>query len=272
MKLIEMDDINRPRVDVWGVSDLDLFKEADNILKNKKELSKPNFIIIQTAGNHRPYTIPDDNDGFIVNNIKKDSLNKAGFKSVEQFNAMRLLDHSIGTFFELAKESSYYENTIFVLFGDHGTADPQAEHMGLEDYELKLRSYNVPLIIFSPKIIQNPQIINRASGLSDLIPTIAGLCKIPYMNKTIGRDLLSSDNNLAFLVNKKMNPTSYGVIDDQFYLRVFRDGSGYELHNILDKNPIKNVRSIFPNEADSLKKIADAIYHTSKYMLYHNNN
>ena len=36
MKLIEMDDINRPRVDVWGVSDLDLFKEADNILKNKK--------------------------------------------------------------------------------------------------------------------------------------------------------------------------------------------------------------------------------------------
>ena len=104
------------------------------------------------------------------------------------------------------------------------------------------------------------------------MPTIAGLCKIPYLNKTIGRDLLISDNNLAFLVNKKMNPTSYGVIDDQFYLRVFRDGSGYELHNILDKNPIKNVRSIFSNEADSLKKIADAIYHTSKYMLYHNNN
>jgi phosphoglycerol transferase MdoB-like AlkP superfamily enzyme len=272
MKLIEMDDINRPRVDVWGVSDLDLFKEADNILKNKQDLSKPSFMIIQTAGNHRPYTIPDDNDGFITKSIKKESLNKAGFKSIEQFNAMRLLDHSIGKFFDLAEESSYYENTIFVLFGDHGTADPQAKHMGLEDYELKLRSYNVPLIIFSPKIIQNPQIINRASGLSDLIPTIAGLCKIPYMNKTIGRDLLISDNNLAFLVNKKMNPTSYGVIDDQFYLRVFRDGSGYELHNILDKDPIKNVRSIFSNEADSLKKIADAIYHTSKYMLYHNNN
>lgn len=272
MKLIEMDDIDRPRVDVWGVSDLDLFKEANNLLKNKKDLSTPSFIIIQTAGNHRPYTIPDNNDGFITKNIKKESLNNSGFKSVEQFNAMRLLDHSIGKFFELAKESSYYENTIFVLFGDHGTADPRASHMGLEDYDLKLRSYNVPLIIFSSKIIQNPQIINQASGLSDLIPTIAGLCKIPYMNKTIGRDLLSSDNNLAFLVNKKMNPTSYGVINNQFYLRVFRDGSGYELHNILDKDPTKNVSDFFSNEADSLKKIADAIYHTSKYMLYHNNN
>ena len=272
MKLIEMDDIDRPRVDVWGVSDLDLFKEANNLLKNKKDLSKPSFIIIQTAGNHRPYTIPEKNDGFITKNIKKEILNKAGFKSLEQFNAMRLLDHSIGEFFELAKESSYYANTIFVLFGDHGTSDPQAGHMGLADYDLKLRSYNVPLIIFAPKIIQNPQIITRASGLSDLMPTIAGLCKIPYMNKTIGRDLLGSDNNLAFLVNKKMNPTSYGVIDNQFYLRVFRNGSGYELHNILDKNPTRNVSDVFPNEADSLKKIADAIYHTSKYMLYHNSN
>ena len=148
---------------------------VDFTLKNKQDLSKPSFMIIQTAGNHRPYTIPEDNDGFITKSIKKERLNKAGFKSIEQFNAMRLLDHSIGKFFDLAEESSYYENTIFVLFGDHGTADPQAKHMGLEDYELKLRSYNVPLIIFSPKIIQNPQIINRASGLSDLMPTIAGL-------------------------------------------------------------------------------------------------
>ena len=35
MKLIEMEDIDRPRVDVWGVSDLDLFKEADKILRTK---------------------------------------------------------------------------------------------------------------------------------------------------------------------------------------------------------------------------------------------
>ena len=129
MELIEMEDIDRPRVDVWGVSDLDLFKEADKILKDKKYSESPSFIIIQTAGNHRPYTIPDDNEGFIKKTHRKDDLNKSGFKSIEQYNAMRLLDHSIERFFELAKKSSYYDNTVFVLFGDHGTADPKAEHM-----------------------------------------------------------------------------------------------------------------------------------------------
>ena len=272
MNLIEMEDINRPRVDVWGVSDLDLFKEVDKILKDKKSSADPSFIIIQTAGNHRPYTIPDDNEGFIKKDYKKEDLNKAGFKSVEQFNAMRLLDHSIGKFFDLAKKSSYYDNTVFVLFGDHGTADPKAEHMGKEDYDLKLRSYNVPLIIYSPNIIKQPREIKQASGLSDLMPTIAGICEISYTNKTMGNDILRTNNDIAFLVNKKMSPTSYGVINSEFYLRVFRDGSGSELHKISGGDPAIDIKNSFVKEADSLKKIADAIYHTSKYMLYHNNN
>ena len=272
MKLIEMEDIDRPRVDVWGVSDLDLFKEADNILKDKKNSTNPSFIIIQTAGNHRPYTIPDDNEGFIKRTHRKDDLNKSGFKSIEQYNAMRLLDHSIKRFFELAKKSSYYDNTVFVLFGDHGTADPKAEHMGEEDYSLKLRSYNVPLIIYSPKIIQQSKQIKQASGLSDLMPTIAGICEIPYTNKTMGNDILNTANDIAFLVNKKMSPSSYGVINSEFYLRVFRDGSGFELHKISGEDPASDNKASFFKEADSLKKIADAIYQTSKYMLYHNNN
>ena len=32
--------------------------------------------------------------------LRKDDLNKSGFKSIEQYNAMRLLDHSIKRFFE----------------------------------------------------------------------------------------------------------------------------------------------------------------------------
>ena len=53
---------------------------------------------------------------------------------------------------------------------------------------------------------------------------------------------------------------------------VFRDGSGIELHNILDINPAEDVKGIYLEVADSLKKIADGLYETSKYMLYHNNN
>ena len=172
----------------------------------------------------------------------------------------------------MASESSYFDNTVFVLFGDHGTADPKAEHMKADDYDLKLRSYNVPLIIYAPKILGSLKEITAASGLADLMPTIAGICRIPYLNKTMGRDIFKSKNNLAFIVNKKMSPSSYGVINNEFYLRVFRDGSGMELHNIKDINPAEDVKEIYKEMADSLKKIADGLYETSKYMLYHNNN
>ena len=272
MKIIEMEDFKRPRVDVWGISDLDLFREANKLLENNEKSKKPSFTIIQTAGNHRPYTIPSDNEGFEKKDIEDSILKSAGFKSVEQFNAMRLLDHSIGNFFKIASESSYFDSTIFVLFGDHGTADPKADHMRVDDYELKLRSYNVPLIIYAPKIFKSSIEVSKVLGLADLMPTIAGICRIPYLNKTIGRDIFKSNNNLAFIINKKMSPTSYGVINNEFYLRVFRDGTGMELHNILDMDPSEDVKHIYVQEADSLKKVADALYETSKYMLYHNNN
>ena len=272
MNLIEMKDINRSRVDVWGISDLNLFREANRILKNRTLFSSPSFTIIHTAGNHRPYTIPSDNNGFEIKHVEKSVLKTSGFKSEEQYNAVRLLDHSIGQFFKMAKQSSYFDNTIFVLFGDHGTADPKAEHMRADDYDLKLRSYNVPLIIYAPNILDTPKTISTVSGLADLMPTIAGICRIPYLNKTIGTDILETKNNFAFIVNKKMSPNSYGVINDQYYIRIFQDGSGMELHNILDSNPGEDVKKKYINEADSLKKIADGLYETAKYMLYHNSN
>ena len=271
MSIIEMQDIDRPRVDVWGISDLNLFREANTLLFEKTVFSNPFFTIIQTAGNHRPYTIPSDNNGFQTIEVDSKILKSAGFKSLEQYNAIRLLDHSIGQFFQLAKKSNQFENTIFILFGDHGTADPRAEHMRADDYELKLRSYNVPLIIYGPDIVGSKK-INKVCGLADLMPTIAGICKVPYLNKAIGVDILNSKNNFSFLVNKKMSPSSYGIINDQFYLRVFKDGSGTELHDLLSDIPYRDVKKKYINKVDSLKKIADGLYETAKYMLYHNAN
>ena len=271
MNIIEMEDIDRPRVDVWGVSDLDLFREANLLLKNRTSQNST-FTIIQTAGNHRPYTIPEDNDGFIVQNHAKDLLNNAGFKSQGQFNAVRLLDHSIGKFLNEAKKLPFFDNTIFVLFGDHGTADPHALHMPPDDYGLRLRSYNVPLIIYAPNIIREPKIIETISGLADLMPTVASLCDLSYKNKTMGRDILSLDKNTAFIVNKKISPSSYGFLNNDYYLRIFRNGSGMELHDMRSINPEKNVIDSLASKADSLLKITNAYYETAKYMIHHNDN
>jgi len=63
--IVEQDRLRAPAVDVWGVSDKNLFIEAHQILS---EQQGPFFAVIQTSGNHRPYTIPkEDRDAFAPN-------------------------------------------------------------------------------------------------------------------------------------------------------------------------------------------------------------
>jgi len=45
-----------------------------------------------------------------------------------------------------------------------------------------------------------------------------------------------------------------------------------ELYNILDSAYGEDVKYTYISETRSLKKIADGLYDTAKYMLYHNNN
>ena len=118
---------------------------------------------------------------------------------------MRLLDHAVGEYFSYAKSSSYFENTVFFLFGDHGTSDPWAEHMPLSDYELLLRSYHVPFIIYGNILKQKGIIRNEVSMLPDLMPTAAGFAGISYHNQTLGQDLMSlkkDQDSYALIVGK----------------------------------------------------------------------
>ena len=100
MKLIEQEDMDYPRLDVWGISDNDLFQAAHDLFESMDQ-SKPFFAVVQTATNHRPYSIPDDVDGFCVIDEDETVLANAGFDSRGQYNAIRLLDHAVGEFLSL---------------------------------------------------------------------------------------------------------------------------------------------------------------------------
>ena len=81
---------NERKVDVWGISDLDLFREANRILEEKQKKSrKPFFAFIQTSGYHRPYTLPADNAGFETKEVDEELLKERSFGSVTEFNSLR---------------------------------------------------------------------------------------------------------------------------------------------------------------------------------------
>ncbi len=274
MQIKDQDDLDFPRLDVWGISDNDLFKFAHDTFQNIDQ-SQPFFAIVQTATNHRPYSIPKNIEGFDLKDVDKTVLSNAGFDSNEQYNAMRMLDHAVGEYISSAKTASYFNNTIFLFFGDHGTSDPRALHMPKSDYELKLRSYQVPFFIYGPELIKGGIVRNDVSQLVDLLPTVNGLAGKPYENRTMGRDLLNGEipvDPLALIINKKMAKPHIAVIGQNYYLSMAnrRGGPRVKLHELWSDKPLVNVKDKYPEITDRYLDRLNGIYETTKYMLYHN--
>ncbi|MEK7286269.1 MAG: sulfatase-like hydrolase/transferase [Nitrospirota bacterium] len=269
LKIYEEGNFKSPRVDVWGISDLALFEEANAVLK---QTDKPFFAYIQTAGNHRPYTIPEDSGGFLQQSPDLDTLQKNGFESVAEWNAFRFLDHSIAQFLEQAKKEPYFENTFFVFFGDHGTPTGRGETTPSWEADLGLSTFHVPFLIYAPKFIPEGRRDSRVASQIDILPTLSGLAKKQYQNTTLGKDLLDprfDGQRNAYTITHGA-PSEIGILSDPYYFLMREDGSNKRLYRRDAESPAQNLIAQFPAEAKRLERPLRGMHETSKYMLYHN--
>jgi phosphoglycerol transferase MdoB-like AlkP superfamily enzyme len=270
MELFQEGDWQSPIADVWGISDLNLFKETDRILRDLPA-DEPFFAYIQTAGNHRPFTIPTDNDDFKTVELPLEEVQKWGFRSVEQFNAVRLIDYDIGRFLQMARESGYFDNTMFVFFGDHNNRITTIPHMP-PAFELFLESNHVPHMIYAPALLE-PRVIDEAVNLVDVLPTVAGLAGLEYTNRTMGRDLQLSSQGRDRAVPLVLVEGSFpiiGAVTSEYLVKMNCDGSKATLHEIYSDSPLEDVSGRHPEEFERLRNLAHGAYETSRYMLYDN--
>ncbi len=267
LNLYEEGSYAAPRMDVWGISDLHLFEEANSILKTQ---DKPFFAIVQTSGNHRPYNIPDDNRGFIIKKISRKEAKENGFRSSDEYNAFRFMDHSVGFFMEQAKKEKYFDNTIFVFFGDHGVS-ATAKHISAAKQQLYIHTLNVPFIIYSPKLLKS-QKYSMAANEVDVLPTLASLAGFSYTNSSLGSDLLDPGINrdrYVFTMSHG-NPWTISLVSKD---KMFSDsvlGKKSILHDMNSQTPRKDISQQNPKEAERLKRLTFGIYETIKYMRYNN--
>lgn len=271
IRLYEENDWSEPIVDVWGISDYSLFLEADRIL-NTVPSEQPFFAYIQTAANHRPFTIPEDRHGFEVQEIDEQEANRWGYRSADQFNAVRLLDYNIGQFFNMARDSGYFDNTIFVFFGDHNNRITTTPHMAPFYEVLDLDGLHVPGMIYGPRYLE-PRVIEQATSLLDLMPTLAGLLGVPYRNTAIGRDInrpAPEGERIVFTQTGRSSAPMIGAISKDFMLRMDTSSGEARLHELHADDPAADVSARYPDKASRMKRLAKGIYETSKYLHYHN--
>ena len=270
VQLYEESHWRSPRVDVWGISDLDLFKEADGLLR-KVPKQQPFFAYLQTSGNHRPFTIPKQNDGFQIKGMTLEQVQAAGSRSVEQYNAVRLLDYNIGRLMEIAKAGGWYDNSIFVFFGDHNTRISQIPHMAPAFEQLGLESNNVPLLIHAPGL--TPRVVEEAVGLADLLPTVAGMAGMPFRNGAMGRDIQQpapEGERVVPLVLREGTFPIIGGVTQHFLLQMQHDGSSPTLHDLASQTPREDVAEQHPEEFQRLQGLTRGLHESARLMLFRN--
>ena len=271
LRLYEEGSYDSPDIDVWGISDRELFKAANQRL-SELPTEQPFVAFIQLAGNHRPFTIPDDDSEFEVRAEDDEKLQRFGFLAADKYNAIRLLDYNVGYYLNtLVANSPYAGNTIFVMYGDHNDRSNRSEHMGYSD-ALYLDKHHVPMIIYAPGIIEEPKVIEQATSLVDIMPTTLGLIGLTYQNRTLGRDMLSWDKESYALTfgGDRSNRPLIGLLDQSYLLSMYHDGSGTHLYPLQNASFSNDVREQKPVEAAKRKAMLDGFYQAARYMLEHN--
>jgi phosphoglycerol transferase MdoB-like AlkP superfamily enzyme len=209
-------------------------------------------------------------ESFIDTPIENNEIEKYGFTSLEEFNAMRLQDHSLKIFFEQAKKSPYFSRTLFVIYGDHGVSTKVSDHMPAGYIKNDLTSYHVPLLFYAPTIL-TPKLDTRVVSQVDIMPTVASLLGVPYKIKTIGRDLFDSkydQERFAFFYSWFADPPKYGLISSDYIFIQHANQSA--LYNYKDKNHEEDLSQKEPVIFKKMQELTQGIYETSRYMMHYN--
>jgi phosphoglycerol transferase MdoB-like AlkP superfamily enzyme len=255
---------NDKPVNVWGISDKDLFSEANKTFACQ---TNPFFAIVQTADNHRPFTVPYDEAEFEKKVVPAEMLKQYGFESADEYNAFRYADYCFQKFIQEARKEPYFNNTIFIFVGDHGVSG-NAKYIYPEVWtEENLTDEHVPLLFYAPKLlapVKHDEVVSQI----DVLPTAAGLAGQTYVNTTLGRDVIShrKQNHYAFIIQHDAG--RIGIVTDDFYFTRnlnFRKEELFPLHrsNSLSKIQMDSVKN-------ELSKFSTSFYETAKWMLVHN--
>ena len=150
----------------WGVSDEDLFARAHQEFGRQRD--KPFFSLVFTSSNHSPFEFPDGR--IDLYDEEKNTVN----------NAVKYADFALGRFFEDARSSGYWDNTVFLVVADHNSRVYGSEIIPIE-------RFHIPGLILGGPI--GPASFKPVASQIDLGPTLLSLIGVRGEHPMIGHDL-----------------------------------------------------------------------------------
>ena len=122
----------------------------------------------------------------------------ASTAEIDQYrNALHYGDESLGDLMEGLLRRGLEQNTIWVIYGDHGEAFHQHEGNYGHTFFVYEENVHVPLLIAAPGLMRRQERVRKVVSLVDTAPTILDLVGIPPPANYQGRTMLDGEPRMA---------------------------------------------------------------------------
>ncbi|MBR1625771.1 MAG: LTA synthase family protein [Bacteroidales bacterium] len=203
----------------WGIFDEPFLQYT---LRKMNTMKQPFVTTLFTLSNHPPYTIPKEHTGRFPKG------------DVPYYETIGYTDYSLRKFFESASKTEWFQNTVFVITGDHSAMNATKE------FKTQLGLYKIPMIIYSP-MLKHGERINKVMQQIDILPTLADILHVKTDVFAFGRSIFSPQPHYYIYYS---NGEYILMIDD--YVSKYRDGFETQLYNaVTDPDMKHNIASKF---------------------------
>ena len=225
----------------FGIQDDYLLEYGLERLNETALSGKPFLSVFLTVSNHEPYVIPP----------KYRTLDEPDDKKI-----IRFVDDALKNFMESAAQQDWFNNTIFVLLGDHGTILDKPKYDMLVEYN------HIPLIMFSPLFDNAPQRFDCLCGQIDIFPTLLGVMNAPYTNNSLGIDIFRHKRPYMFFVSDNR----LGCIDKNYFYVHNLSASADILYSVHDASH-ENIIRKEPQTAQKMKTYGVSMMIVADYLI-----
>ena len=233
-------DIKYRRGNEWGYADKELIDRAFE--GEAAEPHEPFVTVIQTITMHDPFTFPDQGSYSSRLDTRLDQLGIAKDRRNAYINKRNIYtsilytDDALRRYFEEVKHYASYDNTIFIITGDHRL--PELE------MDTRIERYHVPLLIYTP-LLKAPQHIKSVSSHFDITPSLLAFLSHKYGITTprsvtwlgTGLDMEPSFRNIHSLPLKQTKVNLVDYVSGNWFLN---QDTLYTLNDGLQIEPAQN--------------------------------
>ncbi|MDG5472689.1 LTA synthase family protein [Jeotgalibacillus sp. ET6] len=196
----------------YGIKDMPFFKQSVSYLE---ELPQPYYARFITLTNHFPFLLEEEDQFIEKANTEEGVVNR-------YVTTIRYQDEAIKLLFEQLKEKGLYENTIFVLYGDHYGISEKYDQGVMDLLNMETSSLNrmklkkIPLIIHVPG--QEGKTFSNNGGEIDIRPTLLHLMGIHSEDPALGQNLFGrSDEHPVIFRNGDFITDEYLLKDKRCF-------------------------------------------------------